>query len=71
MAFEREGLTRIFFCFVRGVGMMYWHDWGVALIGLLHFTGTYIVQTWCNAEMYFGILEEGVGFIGTGALSEW
>jgi len=45
---------------------MYWFDWGVAIKGLWNFT-----QTYENVEMYYDIFEEGVGLIGTGALSMW
>ncbi len=51
--------------------MMDWYDWGVAIKGLWNFTQTYFVEGDWNVEMYFDILEEGVGLIGTGALSEW
>lgn len=56
---------------ILSVGMMYWHDWQVAIKGLYHFTSTYFIQPGFNVEMYFDIFEEGVGLIGTGALSEW
>ena len=45
---------------------MDWADWAVAVKGLLYF-----VRTYDSIEFYYDVIQEGVGLLGTGAMSEW